>query len=102
MKRARHDDFVPGLAEGESERLVAVSGAADGKTADVRAEKPGSAAFRLGEIPVLELDRIEAARHREVARDDNARETLGALVPGRCERVLTGGAAVEGRQVGAQ
>ena len=99
MQRPRHDDLVAGLADGECERLVPMGRSADRETAGVGPPEVRRLSLGLLEPAVLEFDGVEPARGREIAGDDDAGESRGALVARRREGMLAGRSAVERCQV---
>src|ERR1700722_1590348 len=75
---------------------------ADRETAEVRAEQPSRPPLGLAYPRARGLDRVQAAIDADVTGDDRAGQRGRALVTGRAEQTLAGGAAVQGREIAGQ
>ena len=110
MQCAAHDDGVAVTADGQSQRLVRVCGAAGRKAADVGTPQPGGQVLGVGKNSRGQLHRVQSPVQRHISGYDIAHEILPLLVSRDCEwrgchllesqpRVEQGGAAAQSARV---
>ena len=80
------DDLLPGRADGQRQRLVAVGRPGHREPAPVGAPQPRRPLLRVGQQGVRVLDRVEPAVQRHVAGHHRAGQVLALLVTGDAHR----------------